>query len=112
MLKLAETIVHQMQPTNCSCTATCLAMAIGMPVGEMGVDLERPYDFPDAGLWLAERGIWLRVGIINNGRGESFYPGHVYLVGIRSLNMIGTDHTLLLDTRGAPSSGIDERGYA
>ncbi len=111
MLRLAENIVHQMQPTSCSCTATCMAMALGIPVADMGIDLEQAYDFLEAGLWLAERGIWLRIGIFNGGRGESFHDGAIYLVGIRSQNIIASDHTVLLDTRGHRTSGTDDDGH-
>jgi hypothetical protein len=109
LLRLANPIVHQMQPTPVCCTATCIAMALGIPVTEMGVDLEKAYNFDKTGPWLAERGIWMRPLYFWNGFGERLMPGRVYLVGIRSQNKIGTDHAVLLDTRGAPKPDGHER---
>lgn len=74
-------------------------MALGIPVADLGVRLDKPYDFHHAGLWLAERGIWLRDCVWNGRYGESFRDGSVYIVGIRSLNVIEQDHSVLLDTR-------------
>lgn len=104
-MRLAATIVHQTQPTDHSCTATCIAMAIGVPVAELGVDLDRPYGFEAAAVWLAERGIWLRVGLRIGNYGERLESQRLYLVGIRSQNKIGTDHAVLLDTRGDVLTG-------
>lgn len=104
-LKLANPIVHQVQPTSVSCTATCVAMAVGIPVQELGVNLDRCYDFDHFGVWLAERGLWLRRGIRNADRGERYFSGRVYLVGVRSLNVVAQDHAVLLDTRGPSKEG-------
>jgi hypothetical protein len=93
----------QMQFTLVCCTTTCIAMAVGTPVGELGVDLDTAYGFKDCGIWLAERGIWLRMC----DRAERFRPGTVYLVSVRSLNRIGGDHALLLDTRPGASNDDD-----
>lgn len=113
MLRLADPIVHQTQPTPCSCTPTCIAMALGIPVEQLGVDLNRSYDFHRAGVWLAERGIWMRMGLFVRPFGERLRNGTVYLVGIRSQNIIGSDHAVLLDTRGDPlvGEGHHERSH-
>lgn len=92
---LASPIVHQMQPTPVCCTATCIAMALGVPVAELGVRLEDSHGLLDFGIYLAERGVWLRY----LDRGERFWPQSLYILSVRSLNKIGTDHALLLDTR-------------
>lgn len=104
-MNLAPQIEHQTQPTPLSCVATCIAMAVGSPVAELGVDLSRPFDFDDFGVWLAERGIWMRMCVRNAGRGERFHDGGIYLVGIRSLNVANQDHAVLLDTRGPRKDG-------
>lgn len=70
-------------------------MAIGVPVAELGVPLDSAYGLLDFGVYLAERGIWLRY----LDRAERFWSGSLYLISVRSLNKIGTDHALLLDTR-------------
>lgn len=88
-------IVHQTQPTPVSCTATCIAMAIGLPVETLGVELARSLDFPDFGVWLAQRGIWMQ----RCRDGEPLRARELYLLGVRSLNMVNSDHALLLDTR-------------
>lgn len=111
MLRLAEKIVHQTQPTPHSCVATCVAMAVGIPVAEIGADLSRPLGFHQAAIWLAERGIWLRFGLRVGGYGETLQHGRVYLVGIHSLHNLGGEHALLLDTRGErlEGEGFNER---
>lgn len=93
--RLARPIAHQMQPTPVCCTATCIAMAVGIPVGELGVPLDQAFGLLDFGVWLADRQVWLRY----LDRGERFRPGHLYLLSVRSLNNIGGDHAVLLDTR-------------
>lgn len=100
-MRLASPIIHQKQPTPCSCTATCIAMAVGVPVETLGIDLSRAYDFDKFGVWLAERGIWLRVA----DRGESFHQDTLYLVGVRSMNIVWSDHAVLVDTRGERKVG-------
>lgn len=94
-MTLSKCIVHQMQPTPVCCTATCIAMALGTPVAELGVRLEDAYGLLDFGVFLAVRGVWLR----SCDRGEPFRKGRLYLLSVRSLNKIGADHALLLDTR-------------
>lgn len=109
--RLADPIVQQTQPTPCSCTATCIAMALGIPVAELGVVLSNGLEFDDFGVWLAERGIWLRQGIRNNNRGESFFNGSLYLVGVRSLNIVNSDHAVLLDTRALATNANPRSGW-
>ena len=92
---LANPIVLQQQPTPVCCTATCVAMAIGVPIADLGVTLNDSYDLTDFGVFLAERGIWLRY----LDRGARFCSGSLYLLSVRSLNKIGVDHAVLLDTR-------------
>lgn len=104
-MRLAATIEHQTQPTKHSCVATCVAMSVGIPVTQLGVDLNRPYSFAQAGVWYAERGIWMRIGIHIGGYGERLEHNRLYLVGIRSQNNVGSDHAVLLDTRGEPLTG-------
>jgi hypothetical protein len=94
-LRLADPIIHQIQPTPVCCTHTCVAMAVGIPVAELGADLNTAYSFDDCGIWFAERGIWMR----RLDRSEPFRAGTLYLVSVRSRNKIGVDHALLLDTR-------------
>lgn len=110
-MKLAAQIVHEMQPTPCSCTATCIAMALGVPVASLGVPLANALDFDDFGVWLAERGVWMRQGININCHGEIFRQGHVYLVGVRSQNIVCSDHTVLADTRAGPSNSNPRSGW-
>lgn len=95
MMPLVRPIVHQTQPTPVCCTATCIAMALGISVAELDVQLDSAYGLLDFGVYLAERGIWLRY----LDRGERFWRGSLYLLSVRSLNKIGVDHALLLDTR-------------
>jgi hypothetical protein len=112
-MKLADKIVHQTQPTPTSCTATCVAMSVGIPVGQLGVDLTKSYDFDRAGIWYAERGIWLRIGVRIGGYGERLKGDSLYLVGIRSQNRVGIDHSVFLDTRGERliGEGVHERSH-
>jgi hypothetical protein len=95
-MMLANPIILQQQPTPVCCTATCIAMALGVPVtdlgGYAGVHAHGLLDF---GVYLAERGVWLRY----LDRGDRFWSGSLYLISVRSLNKIGTDHAILLDTR-------------
>lgn len=107
---LASTIRHQMQPTPVSCTATCIAMALGVPVTELGVPLDRAFGFRDFGVFLAERGIWMRHCVRSGNFGEKFNHGSVYLISVRSLNKIGTDHAVLLDTRPPRKTGPSPSG--
>ena len=93
--RLPATIQHQIQPTSESCLATCVAMAVNVPIKELGVDLEKSYEPEEFGPWLAERGIWLRMAEL----GEDFKTG-LYLVGVLSLNDMASMHSILLDTRG------------
>jgi hypothetical protein len=88
-------------------------MAVGIPVAELGVDLKRAYNIDEAAIWLSERGIWLRIAPFWSGYGEKLRDGRLYLVGIRSLNKIGTDHCVLLDTRGEHKvgDGFHERSH-
>lgn len=95
MKVLAETIIHQQQPTPISCTATCIAMALGITVLELGVRLDTAHDIADFGVWLAKRGVWLRVC----DRNERFRAGSLYIISARSFNIVGSDHVLLLDSR-------------
>lgn len=94
-MTLPRPIVHQTQPTPVCCTATCVAMALGIPVAEMGVPMDQAFGLLDFGVWLAERQVWLRY----LDRGERFRPGHLYLLSVRSRNNVGGDHAVLLDTR-------------
>jgi hypothetical protein len=104
-MNLAETIIHQQQPTPTCCSATCIAMAVGEPVESLGIKLDRAYDFRDFGAWLAEHGIWLRPMLLFQGQGERFHNGALYLIGARSLNNVNSDHAVLLDTRGPRLEG-------
>lgn len=104
MLHLANPIIHQTQPTPTACTATCVAMAVGVPVADV-FRLDRALDFRDFGPWLAERGVWLRPMLLFQGVGERFHSGALYLVGVRSLNIKNSDHSVLLDTRGPRKEG-------
>lgn len=99
-MRLADPIVPQTQPTPVSCTATCVAMSLGIPVRDLGVPLDNSLNTEDFGIWYAERGIWMRPGIRINPWGERFTEGRLYLVGVRSLNTVGNDHAILVDTRG------------
>lgn len=111
ILKLANPIVHQQQPTPCSCTATCIAMAFGIRVADLGVDLNCAYGPNDFGIWLAERGIWLR----KCDRGERMWGippfGDVYLVTVLSRNVIEQYHSVLVDTRGQRKSEYERSGW-
>lgn len=110
-MKLAATIQLQQQPTPVSCTATCVAMAVGIPVRELGVDLERAYCFDRFGVWFAERSIWMRQGISCNFHGERFRNGSVYLIGALSLNTLRSTHAVLLDTRQPLQSDYERSGW-
>lgn len=79
-------------------------MAVGIPVAELGADLNTAYGFDDCGVWFAERGIWMR----RLDRSEPFRSGALYLVSVRSLNKIGVDHALLLDTRPGTQRDDDD----
>jgi hypothetical protein len=83
-------------------------MALGIPVANLGLPLERCYE-PDAfGLWLAQRhGIWLRQRDIYRGRGERLWSRALYLCGVRSLNLVNSDHSVLLDTRAPRKEGAN-----
>lgn len=98
-MKLATPVKQQTQPTPFSCTATCVAMAVGLPVESMGVVLDNCLDTGDFGVWLAERGIWMRRGIFIDGHGEQFKAGALYMIGVPSLNLTGSTHCVLMDTR-------------
>lgn len=100
---LANPIILQTQPTPVCCTATCIAMALGVPVAELGVPLDQSYGTLDFGVYLAERAVWLRY----LDRGDRFWSGSLYLLTVRSLNKIGTDHAILLDTRECTCDDID-----
>jgi hypothetical protein len=110
-LAIAEKIEHQTQPTPCSCVVTCLAMALGLPVLELvaqigTISIDRSFGPETFAIWLAERGIWMRPTMNSAyGRGERIYQGSVYLVGVRSLNLVNADHSVLLDTRGPRLEG-------
>lgn len=95
MLAPVGEIAHQTQPTPLSCTATCIAMAIGVPVDQLRTNLERCTDFWHWGVWLAQRGVWMR----RCRDAEPLRAGELYLLGVRSLNIVNSDHALLLDTR-------------
>jgi hypothetical protein len=107
---LAKTIQLQTQPTPVSCTATCIAMALGVPVADLGVPLDQAFGFTDFGVFLAERGIWMRHCVRSHRYGEKFMHGTVYLLAVRSLNKIGTDHAVLLDTRPPRKTGLVQDG--
>jgi hypothetical protein len=107
VLRLAEPIVHQSQPTPVCCTHTCIAMAVGIPVADLGADLSTAYGFDDCGIWFAERGIWMR----RLDRSEPFRSGRLYLVSVRSLNKVGVDHALLLDTRFGKGDDESDGGW-
>lgn len=102
---IAKEIRQQTQPTSCSCVATCIAMAIGVPVQEIGISLDRGSTFDDWGVWLARRGVWMRRGIRIDLYGEPFHNGSVYLIGTHSLNIVNSEHAVLLDTRGPRKEG-------
>lgn len=106
-MRLAAEIVLQQQPTSVSCTVTCIAMAIGQPVQSLGVTVKRPSGIDQFGLWLAERGIWLE----RLPEGASFQNDAVYLVAARSLNMVGSDHCVVLDTRGPKENDNPRSGW-
>lgn len=108
---LAAKIEHQTQPTAVSCTATCVAMALGIQVEALGVPLENGLDFEDFGVFLAERGVWMRQGIVIDTKGERFQQGHVYLISVRSLNNLAADHVVLLDARGEPTNSNPRSGW-
>jgi len=108
---LANPIILQRQPTPCSCTATCIAMALGVPVAELGVPLTNALEFEDFGVFLAERGVWMRQGILINTFGEQLRQGHVYILGVRSLNLVTSDHAILADTRGAATNTNPRSGW-
>ena len=94
--RLATVIQQQTQPTPVSCTHTCIAMALGRPVQSLGLDINRPFHPLTLGYWLAvEWGIWMR----RCDRSEPVMRRAVYVVGIRSQNKVGVDHSVLLDTR-------------
>ena len=99
-MNLDAPIKHQQQPNSRSCVPTCIAMALGVPVDQLGVPLDRGYTPEEFGPFLAERGVWLRMMVFMNGRGEGFEKGGVYLLGVRSLNDLEADHALLVDYRG------------
>jgi hypothetical protein len=107
---LAPRIEHQTQPTPVCCTATCIAMALGVPVAELGVPLDEAFGFSDFGVYLAERGVWMRPCARSDRYGEEFCSGTVYLLKVRSLNKIGTDHAVLLDTRPPRKTGQSPHG--
>lgn len=102
MTGLAQLIQHQTQPTPVACTQTCIAMALGIAVADLGVPLENGLNFEDFGVYLAERGVWMRQCVHMDGKGEAFQHGRVYLITVRSLNKINTTHAILLDARGGP----------
>lgn len=110
-MPLAKEIIHQQQPTGCSCVATCIAMALGSRVTDLGVPLSNALDPEDFGVWLAERGVWMRQGIIVDGHGETLRQGHVYLIGVRSQNIVCSDHAILADTRGEPTNSNPRSGW-
>jgi hypothetical protein len=99
-MNLSHPIKHQTQPNSFSCVSTCIAMALGLPVAELGVPLDRGIDPDEFGPWLAERGIWLRPMVFMRGVGEQFERGCTYLVGVRSLNDMAQDHAILVDYSG------------
>jgi hypothetical protein len=107
MLNLAKTITPQKQPSQVSCLATCVGMSVGVPVNEIGVDLTKPCPLELLAVWLAERGVWLRCGVWNSGRGEELIPGGIYLAIVRSSNIVGVDHAILVDTRTDPFGIFD-----
>lgn len=103
-VRLADVIVHQTQPTPCSCVHTCIAMALGIPVADLvaavgTISLDRSLSEESFAVWLAERGVWMRPMVLHYGRGERLVNGTLYLVGVRSLNRVNSDHCVLLDTR-------------
>lgn len=102
MRGLAKKIELQTQPTHDTCTQTCIAMALGVPVADLGVCLGNGTNFEDFGVYLAERGVWMRQCVHMDGKGEAFQQGRVYLITMRSLNKIGIHHAILLDARGEP----------
>jgi len=102
ILRLADPIVHQRQPTDRCCLATCFAMALGIPVEELGINLEQDFEPEQFGPWLAERGIWLRIG----DRGEPLTSG-LYVLGVISLNDKGGEHAILLDGRAGATKVFD-----
>lgn len=106
-MRIPSPIVLQQQPTACSCTVTCIAMAIGEPVQSLGITVKRPCGIDQFGVWLAERGIWLE----RIPEGAAFLNDAVYLVSARSLNMVGSDHCVLLDTRGRPTNDNPRSGW-
>jgi len=82
-----------------------------MAVADLGVVLANSLDFDDFGCWLAERGIWMRQGVRINNHGEGYFDRGVYLVGVRSLNIVNSDHAVLLDTRGAATNSNPRSGW-
>lgn len=110
-MNLANPITHQQQPTPCSCTATCVAMAVGIRVEDLGVPLSNALDLDDFGVWLAERGIWMRQAVSINSHGEMLRQGRVYLLGMRSQNVMCSDHTVLADCRGEPTNSNPRSGW-
>ncbi len=98
-MPLANPINPQQQPTDRCCVASCIAMAIGIDVHEMGWPLEAEFSIQDFGVYLVGQGVWLRPCIRIGGFGEHLEPNRLYIVSVPSLNDIAGAHCVLHDKR-------------
>lgn len=93
-------IVHQQQPTGNSCSATCLAMLLGVPVDKVMADFHEDYC---KGLIKPFQYLISNLRIDNVRRCYSDdqldKPEGIYLVAVPSLNLTATIHNIVFDVR-------------
>lgn len=102
MSQFVSPIIHQMQPTGSSCICACVAMLTGKPVEEV-VDKYHVHFFNNQSITLRdileEEQFTVERG--SESAGDLLAPGHVYLLTVPSLNLVGLFHEIIVDYREA-----------
>lgn len=93
-------LLHQMQPTNNSCTSACLAMITNRPVRKIMEEFHDKWQVFDTNplKWL-EANTRLKCKALDIYY-DTVFNNAVYLATVPSLNIEGGLHHILFDTRG------------
>ena len=88
----------QQQPTDNSCTSTCLAMILGVPVDKVILEFHDKYlrSAITPFKYLSDNGIESEQHRTSD---RILWHGELYLVVVPSLNTVGVTHSIIVDVR-------------
>ena len=106
-MSLTTNFIHQKQPTDKTCTATCIAMILGIDVKTVIEEFQEGYHDdtlrPDGYLKKKNTELRIRCGYSY----EEIRFGTVYILVVPSLHIEATMHSVLVDTRQCEITVLD-----